>query len=518
MKSKQAGRKSKKNVPRESGKRRSSSSRAMSAHAQDDLLAADEAASLLKTSRQTLYSWVRTGKIRGMKVGRQWRFEREEIDRFLKGEEPKVELRTDISPLIESLEEQAEELEACDISLAQETPVQRAIAQIIRLGMAMHASHIHIHPNLGEDGTTRVAVVRYRVDGTLQVAAEIDMRLLPPIMEQWKLLLSLNPKETRQQQARSLKVRYGDSWSELSCQFGACELGEMLTVRNLFSGESLSLDQLGLSVPDTEKLRCAIEAPSGLVVLTAPSGAGRTTTAYACLQHLAGPERKICTIEDSVTRRLPWVVQLCLYVHVAMDFPFAIRHFMRCDAEAIMVDYMPDKETMKSAQFAAQWGHLVLAGFLADDAAAALVRMIEVGSAPSAITDATRLICAQRLVRLLCPHCSKEERLSPELRDKAERILREGGGDPNCLSKSFRRPVGCARCRDTGFRGRTIVAEMLEITPEIGKALRTSPSVSELRTIAVGQGMTTMAADGVRRAAEGQTALSEVVRVLGEQV
>lgn len=480
----------------------------------ENILSMNDAARLLKTTRQTLYSWLRAGNLRGLKIGRQWRFEKAEIERFLKGQEPRIDLRADITPLLGKLTERADKLGAGPISLPEETEIQRVIAQIVRLAMVLGASHIHVHPNQYENGVT-CAAVRYRIDGVLRQATDIDIRLLPPILEQWKILASLDPKETRRQQERSMKVKYGKTTAELQCQFSSSALGETLTVSNLLSNGGFALNRLGLAESDELKLRRAIEAPSGLVVFASPSASGRTTTVYACLKHLAAPERKIVTIEDRVERILPWVVQLTLHVNVATSFPFALRHFQRSDAEVVMIDYMPDKETIESAQFSALSGRLVLAGLYAADAATALRRMVEMGSAPADIAEASRLIVSQRLVRVLCEKCAQPDELSPQEREQVERTLRAGGVNPENLPMTFRKPVGCEHCWALGFRGRTAIAEVLDMTPDIAQALKRSAGADELRALAVANGMTTLAADGLRRAAKGETSLDEVRRVVG---
>ena len=209
------------------------------------------------------------------------------------------------------------------------------------------------------------------------------------------------------------------------------------------------------------------------------------------------------------------MVQLTLYVNVATSFPFALRHFMRSDAEVIMVDYMPDRETIESAQFAALSGRLVLAGLFAADAAGALTHMAEMGAPAHDIAEATRLVVSQRLVRRLCEKCSQTEELDGTVREEVERLLRDGGAPVQDLPMAFRKPAGCDHCRGTGYTGRTAVAEALEMTPEVREGLKRHASAQEIKSIAIAQGMVSLTADALTRAARGETSLDEVKRVVG---
>jgi type II secretory ATPase GspE/PulE/Tfp pilus assembly ATPase PilB-like protein len=200
--------------------------------------------------------------------------------------------------------------------------------------------------------------------------------------------------------------------------------------------------------------------------------------------------------------------------HEGVTFPTALRSFLRSAPNVIHVGEIRDFETLQIVHQAALTGHLLLTTLHADEAARALKRMVEMGSDPFVVADSTKLIIAQRLVRKLCPECSVEAQPHASQIEQAAELARAGGLDWAALPRAFRAPRGCAKCHQTGFRGRDVIAEALEVTPEIGAALRRGASLDELRTIAIGQGMTTMAADGVRRAAAGLTSLEEALRVL----
>jgi excisionase family DNA binding protein len=194
-----------------------------------DLLDANGAMDLLKTSRPTFYRWLRTGKIKGLKVGRQWRFERAEIERFLKGEEPRIELRVDIGPLVEELRKRADALEAPALTLPEDTALQSAIAQVIRLAVSMRASDVHVHPLADESGQARRAVVRYRIDGVLHSVAEFDIRLLAPIMQQWKAMGACDPHQLKRPQDARMMFDAGRMPLDVRLCFVPSAPGESLT-------------------------------------------------------------------------------------------------------------------------------------------------------------------------------------------------------------------------------------------------------------------------------------------------
>ena len=483
---------------------------------QGELLGMDQAIARVKTSRATFYRWLREGRIKGMKLGRQWRFYKEDIERFLKGQAPQIDLPADIAPLIRTLSKRVKEFRARDISQPNATKVERAVTLMIQLGVLMRASDIHITPHIMEGKLQSVAVLRYRVDGALHRVAEIDIRLLPAVVQQWKTMAACNVHECVKPQDGRIMLDLAEKQIDLRVSFFPAALGESLTARILDRdiGGLLKLDRIDFAPRDREKLLHAIESPWGLVVITGPTGCGKTTVLYACLNHVACAERKVMSVEDPVEVFLPWVVQTQLSPTQGVTFSSAVRSMLRSDPDVIMIGEVRDRETLALSLQSALTGHIVLTTLHADESARALKRMVEIGEAPFVVAEATKLIIAQRLVRKLCADCAVTQHPPEDLPARAEALARAGGLDWDSLPKTFRAAVGCPKCGKTGFRGRNVIAEALEVTPEIGAALRRGASVEELRTIAVGQGMTTMAADGVRRAAAGETTLQEVQRVL----
>jgi type II secretory ATPase GspE/PulE/Tfp pilus assembly ATPase PilB-like protein len=233
------------------------------------------------------------------------------------------------------------------------------------------------------------------------------------------------------------------------------------------------------------------------------------------MNEVTGPGVKAVSVEDPVEYLLPWVTQVPLRPQVGLSYSVAVRQILRSDPDIIMIGELRDLETVRMAQQAAITGHLVMTTMHTNDAPSTLRRMLDMGADPFVIADSTKLVVAQRLVRKLCPECRATSKPDAGLAGFAIETARTGGLEWSSVPGRFGESTGCAKCSQTGYRGRTVITEMLEMSPAVGKALHADASADELREIAVAEGMTTMAADGVRRAAAGETTLREVVRTLG---
>ena len=481
-----------------------------------DLLDMDQAIAALKTTRSTFYRWLRSGRIRGMKAGRQWRFERSDIERFLKGQEPRVELPVGIEPLIAALAGRAAKSGVGDLSAAGRSGPEGAVDLILRLGVALRASDIHIEPLSPAPGRDGVGMIRYRIDGALHLVAEFDLRLLPAIVGRFKTLAACDVREKRVPQDGRILIDAGDRKLDLRVCFVGPAMGEAVTVRLLDPSQALlGLAQIDHAPADRERLLRGIRSPWGLVVVSGPTGSGKTTVLYACVSELAGPGVKTMSLEDPVEFLLPWVTQIAVRSAEGMTYAQGLRSVLRSDPDVILVGEIRDREALVVCQQAALTGHLVLTSLHTDEAVSALRRMVDIGREPFVVAESVRTVVAQRLVRKLCPECSRSEAPSPEALRRAAELARSGGMAWESLRPDFRGPVGCERCGRTGFRSRTVLTEVLEMSPEIGLALREGAHPDRLRALAVSQGMTTMAADGIRRAAAGQVALGEVLQALG---
>jgi type IV pilus assembly protein PilB len=488
-----------------------------------DVVDMAEAIRLLKTTRPTFYRWLRSGRIKGMKVGRQWRFYRADVERFLQGEPPRIDLPASIEPLIRTLEQRCREAGARKLPADDLDPVERAVNLMILLAAATSASDIHVTTNMPMGSMDNLMLVRNRIDGVLHVIAETDVRLLPAIVARWKTMAACDVNEKRLPQDGRILITLGELGGEkskrqldLRVSFLPAAMGEAVTVRILDRETvSLDLDRIDYAPRDREALLEAVGAPWGLIVITGPAGCGKTTTAYSCLMRHARPEVKILTVEDPVEYVLPWCTQTHLNNSIGLTFERCVRAMLRSDPDILFVGEIRNREILNVCLQAALTGHLVISTLHANDAALALQRMVEMGVDPFIVADGTNLTMSQRLIRKLCPDCSKPGEPEVNRLRLAQEAARRGGVDPQSLQTAFRVAVGCDRCARTGYKGRTTIAEMLEMTPEIGQALRNGAKADALRTLAVGQGMTTMAADGYRRAATGETTLDEVMRLVG---
>jgi excisionase family DNA binding protein len=480
-----------------------------------ELLNMNQAIKLLKTTRPTFYRWLRAGKIKGHKVGRQWRFERGEIERFLRGEEPRIELRADITPLLGELQALAEKAGARTAALPEASPVLKACKLMLELGLAMRASDLHLETVQQAGGGGRTGRLRYRVDGVLHEAVAIDERLMPPIVEQWMKLPGCDPNARRPQDGvLSFDVEGELRGVNVRVSFMPTALGWAMTGRLLPATALIDFDRLGLSERDRDRLDRAINRPRGSIVVSAPTGAGKTTTIYACLARLAAKDLKIMTVEDPVEVLLPGVVQTAVSPSAGLTHATAARGMLRSATNVMFIGEVRNAEVLNLCLQASLTGHLVFTTLHTDDAATALVRMVEIGAAPFVVGDATELVVSQRLIRTLCPDCRRPAPLRGSDEMRAIEIARAGGLDRDALGKGFCQPVGCEACKGLGYAGLRPIAEALEVTGEIGAAVRRGAPAEEIRALAVGQGMTTMAADGLRRAAAGETTIDEVRRVL----
>ena len=478
-----------------------------------ELLSMDEAIALLKTTRATFYRWLRSGKVSGIKLGRQWRFERSEIDRLLKGEEPTIELRADIGPLIDQLSAKHAKLGGVHKIRPNESSLDHAVRLMINCGVALDASDIHIEPF--EDAVH----LRYRVHGVLGEEITFDRRLLPAVVAIWKSRAGCDVREKiRPQDGRIEAMVHGPNQKagrriDMRLSFLPSQLGEAITIRLLRpDAVKLGLDMLTYAPDNRARLEEALAQPNGIIIATGPTGCGKTTTLYSCLQHVINPGIKVISVEDPVEYLICGVTQVPVREKDGAGFGRVIRAMLRSDPDVIMVGEIRNGEILQLCCQVALTGHLVLSTLHTDDAASALKRMLDIGLPAFLVADSVRLITAQRLVRSLCPACSKPA--PPTHVAWAQQAVREGGLEWETLAQGFRKPVGCKACGNQGYRGRKMIAEMLPMAPAIAAALNAGASVNELRQIAVDGGMVTLAADGIRSAAAGRTAIDEVHRVL----
>ena len=486
------------------------------------LLDAQEAIELLKTTPSTFYRWLHTGRIQGIKVGRQWRFERSAIEAFLRGEKPKAELTADPTPLISTLEAHFVAL-GVGLPILETDPVGRIVGLILVLALRSRATDVHLDPLRDSDQVEPRACLRFRLDGVLHERASFDTRLLPAIIEQFKVIANCDVLETSRPQHGNARVQLakpvgneGEEESKLPPErtfvmsFLPTFYGESLTMRILGAYEAkTSLDQLDLPPEDLQKLRQQLDTGHGLVIMSGLTGSGKTTTLLAALREVTRPGRKVMSIEDPIEMAVPGVVQVQVDQDAGLSFAAGLKAIMKSDPDVVLVGEIQDRDSLVLANQVAATGHLVLTQLHADTAGGALRRILDLGADPLLASDAIRAVVAHRLVRRLCPECSVPEAPTEAQIEKVRAVA--PGFAMEGLSQGFRKPHGCPLCAETGFRGRKLLAEVLVMTPHVRSALMDGEDRETLQTMALQGGMTPMIVQGLWRAAKGEVTLEEVL-------
>jgi general secretion pathway protein E len=388
--------------------------------------------------------------------------------------------------------------------LASGAPVVRAVNDLLEKAVELRASDIHIEPF--QTGL----VVRTRVDGLLRPVAAPPGVLPQAVISRIKIIANLNIAERRLPQDGAARLRVGRADIDIRVAIMPMQHGESAVIRILPKDRNLLVvDKLGFSASDEVKLRRLLKLPHGMIVVTGPTGSGKTTTLATVLSILNEPGRKILTIEDPVEYDLPGVNQAQVKPAIGLTFAAALRSFVRQDPDVIMVGEIRDNETAHVAIHAALTGHLVLTTLHTESAAAAVPRLLDLGVEGYLLRSTLRAVVAQRLVRQLCERCKTPRPLADA--DLAE--------DPRLAELGFRAgeilhaPCGCERCSGTGYRGRLGVFEVLELSEQIRALIGEKTDGHKIDQVAIQAGMTTMVGDGVAKCRAGLTSPSELLRV-----
>jgi type IV pilus assembly protein PilB len=401
-------------------------------------------------------------------------------------------------------------LEAEEEPEADLEPVTEADAPMIRLVDGMiadaieaDASDIHVEP--GAAG----AVVRFRVDGVLRRTMTVPRSAQGQFVARLKLLASMDIAERRLPQDGRARFHAHGQEVDLRVSSLPSLWGETIVLRLLRKGaERLDLDELGLDDEQMARLLGAVERPQGLVLITGPTGSGKTSTLYAALGHLADEARNIITLEDPIEYELVGVNQTQIVERIGRTFARCLRSVLRQDPDVVMVGEIRDGETAELAAQASMTGHLVLSTLHTNDAAGAVTRLRDLGVAPWLITGSLTLVVAQRLVRRICPGCVVDH--TPTGREVAQLHL----APSDAARLSFKAGAGCPQCGHTGYRGRVGLFEVLPVDALIRDLLLAGASSTEVRRAARRSGMRSLREEGFRRAAEGLTSLEELLRVV----
>lgn len=368
------------------------------------------------------------------------------------------------------------------------------------------ASDIHIEPR------REVGVVRFRIDGVLHQVYQVPMGVMVAMTSRIKLLGRMDVIEKRRPQDGRIKTRMPDGEEvELRLSTLPTAFGEKLVMR-IFDPDVLVRDfkELGFSEDDLSRWQQMTSRPNGIILVTGPTGSGKTTTLYSTLKQLATPEVNVCTIEDPIEMVEPAFNQMQALSGIDMGFAEGIRALMRQDPDIIMIGEIRDLETAEMAIQAALTGHLVLSTLHTNDAPAAITRLLDLGIPDYLISTTMLGIMAQRLVRTLCPHCKKAMPMTEEDRQLwRSLVLPWKANEP----EQIYHPVGCLECRMTGFKGRLGIYELLLMSTEIRKLLGKETDISKVRDMACREGMRPLRISGALKVAAGLTSLEEVVRV-----
>jgi len=404
---------------------------------------------------------------------------------------------------IEFLREEEEEDVGHLKDLASEAPIIKLVNMVISRAVETRASDIHVEPFEDE------IKVRYRIDGVLQDVESIPKKLQPAIVSRIKIMARLNIAEKRLPQDGRIKLKIRDQETDMRISTIPVLHGESIVMRILRKeGISIDLEQLGFDRDTLERFMSLVRKPNGIVLVTGPTGSGKTTTLYGALDKINQPTSKIITVEDPIEYHLKGINQIQVKPQIGLNFANTLRHIVRQDPDIIMIGEIRDLETAEIAIQSALTGHLVFSTLHTNDAPSAITRLLDMGGEPFLLSSTVRGILAQRLVRVICPKC-RDVDASTVSGDELE-LLGLQSGDRLYFGR------GCEYCANTGYYGRQGIYELLVVDEEIRKMIVRDVDSNAIRYVARKSGMMTLLEYGARLVQSGVTTLSEVLRVTQE--
>ncbi len=411
------------------------------------------------------------------------------IDENQQGEVTLIEAVADISESVDDV--------------AGRSPVIRLVNYMIYNAVREGASDIHIEP------AERCTRVRNRIDGKLYKSLEVPLHLVGAITSRIKIMAGLDISERRLPQDGRVHVMLDGRKVDLRVSTFPGNRGEKTVIRVLDARTvTLNLRDLGFAEDVLTQFQACIHSPNGIILVTGPTGSGKTSTLYAALNEIASMENNVCTVEDPIEFHLPLINQFQVQEKVGLTFSKALRTLLRQDPDVIMVGEVRDDETARTAIQASLTGHLVFSTLHTNDSPSAITRLVNMGVEPYLIGAALNMILAQRLVRKVCPKCRENYDPPRTLRKTLERM---GYG-----MDKFQKGVGCRKCRNTGFSGRMGIHEILVVGDELRDAIAASATVAELKKIGMNTGMVTLRHDGFRKVREGLTTVEEIIQIAGD--
>ncbi|MGH3090424.1 MAG: GspE/PulE family protein [Rubrobacteraceae bacterium] len=401
-------------------------------------------------------------------------------------------------------EEEDAELDLGLGALPDERPVIRLVSSVLQQAISERASDIHVEPRSNH------LAIRFRVDGMLRDIMSIPQKLQSGVTARLKIVANLNIAEKRLPQDGRFSVRVGGEKVDFRVSTLPTVFGEKIVLRLLETSNVLmELTDLGFSPEVYEIYREVFNRPYGAILVTGPTGSGKSTTLYATLNELNTPEKNIITVEDPVEYRIGGINQVQTNQRVGLTFATALRNILRSDPDVVMIGEIRDYETAKIAVESAMTGHLVLATLHTNDAPGALTRLTDMGVEPFLTSSSVDCVIAQRLARRLCNRCKRRVEVEKEALESIGFPFELMKGEPN-----FHEPVGCEKCGGTGYRGRMGIYELMVMTEEIKNMLLARASDDEVAHAARKAGMVPLRADGLLKAARGVTSIGEVLRTV----
>jgi type II secretory ATPase GspE/PulE/Tfp pilus assembly ATPase PilB-like protein len=386
---------------------------------------------------------------------------------------------------------------------SEDAPVIKIVNLILAQAIKEKASDIHIEP------FQRTLKLRYRIDGELVAAESPPKALQLAITSRIKILAGLNIAERRIPQDGRFRIKVMGKEVDLRISILPTSHGEKVVIRILDkSALAGSVETLGMDEETLGRFRKAIDAPHGMILVTGPTGSGKTTTLYSVLQELNSPNYNIVTVEDPIEYELMGVNQVAARPDIGLDFASALRSILRQDPDIVMVGEIRDNETADIAVKAALTGHQVLSTLHTNDAAGAIARLDDMGIEPFLISSSVILTCAQRLIRRLCTNCREEFLPEPEMFTRLNMEPTEGA--------VFYQGAGCDRCKGRGYSGRAAIIEALTVSESIRRLIIKRASAAVIKNQAISEGMKTLRMVGIDKAIEGITTLEEVWRITAE--
>jgi type IV pilus assembly protein PilB len=417
-----------------------------------------------------------------------------------------AEKSSEVAEDAEKLEVAKESMEEISIdqmeAAGEEAPVIKLANIILVQAIKDRASDIHIEP------FEKMVKLRYRIDGALVEMPPPPKSMQVALTSRIKIMSNLDIAERRLPQDGRMRVKVGGRDIDLRVSFLPVVHGEKCVMRILDkSNLSASMDKLGLDPDSFRRLKAAVDAPHGLILVTGPTGSGKTTTLYSCLNELNSPQYNIITVEDPVEFQIPGINQVPVKKEIGLTFAAALRSILRQDPDIIMIGEIRDEETAEIAVEAALTGHQVLSTMHCNDAPGAIARLDDMGIAPFLISSSVILSCAQRLMRRICNACKEEVTYPPKMYQDLQI-------DPKMFDGvKLYRGRGCERCKSTGYAGRVAIIELMTITDEIRKLIIKRASAMEIGKVAVEQGMRTLRMVALDKVREGVSTLEQTLVV-----